>query len=370
LKPCSYGLAFGSELLTNHGRPAATARRPLRFLARLARKSTGRLSIPRKEASGRIECAANRDSSAPGRGKEASGRASYAADRDSSAPVRVLDDTNRVSKPLERLSFAVEHDQEALERVTSVTDPPSQGTRGVSQATGRLSYATDLVSQATDRVSSATSCGSEAPNRTSSALNRRSSAPGRLLSRSNRDRRAQSRCPERNQAATSPPTCVSCAISNVPVDRARPIQDLRPDQQATSRAPEARFRDCELDERVKEAAGSLARQWSSSCCMPRAPRRRAARPRATWRRRGHRRPRTAGRPPDRAPGVGCPLLVLAAKWRISQTRSQCTLTYPEPVRATRRGAARMRSGYPTPGAGPSRSKASATPSGASRVARP
>ena len=34
-----------------------------------------------------------------------------------------------------------------------------------------------------------------------------------LASRSNRARRAQNRCPERNQAATSPATCVSCAIS-------------------------------------------------------------------------------------------------------------------------------------------------------------
>ena len=193
---------------------------------------------------------------------------------------------------------AVEHDEEALERVPSATDPPSQGTRGVSQGTGRLSYATDLVSQATDRGSSATdrvsqatdrgsfatdrvsqatdrgssatdrvsqatdrgssatNQGSEAPNRTSSALNRRSRAPERLLSRSNRDRGAQSRCPERNQAATSPPTCVSDAISSVPVERARPIQDLRPDPQATSRAPGARFRDSELDECAKEAAGS------------------------------------------------------------------------------------------------------------------
>src|ERR1019366_8038911 len=55
--------------------------------------------------------------------------------------------------------------------------------------------------------------------------------------------------------------------------------------------------------------------------------------------------------PRRALGVGYPLLVLAAAFGTSPTRSQCTLTYPEPVRATRRGAARTRSGDPAPGAG-------------------
>ena len=43
--------------------------------------------------------------------------------------------------------------------------------------------------------------------------------------------------------------------------------------------------------------------------------------------------------------------------RVSQTRSQCTLTYPEPVRAARRGAARTGSGCPTPGAGAPRAGA-------------
>ena len=149
-----------------------------------------------------------------------------------------------------------------------------------------------------------------------------------------------------------PPTCVSCAISRLPVDRGRPIQDLRLDQQATSRAPGARFRDSELDERderAKEAAGSAVELELLHAASP------TAKASATTRDLAPTRPWSPRHAPKRAPGVGYPLLVLAAKWRISQTRSQCTLGYPEPVRATRRGAARTRSGYPTPGAGISRS---------------
>jgi hypothetical protein len=125
---------------------------------------------------------------------------------------------------------------------------------------------------------------------------------------------------KRPDAGANPVPFESRSESSGPVPGAKPWRPRRHRlaSRARSRACRwtgpARFRTSSpisrrraaLQGRVSATASSmsarrkpLARQWSSSCCLQRAPRRRATRPRATWRRRDHRRPN-----PRRAPGVG------------------------------------------------------------------